>query len=566
MNDPSTESQETFLGHPKGLYILFFTEMWERYSYYGMRALLTLFLTATITSENPGYGWNKEMAFALYGWYTMLVYVMSIPGGIFADKVLGQKRAVMLGGILLVFGHLTLAINAPIAFYTGLGLIILGVGFLKPNISTMVGGLYRKGDDRRDLGFYIFYIGINLGAFAAGLTIGPLGEDVNWHYGFGLAGIGMFIGQIIYVWGQRYLVGIGDPPQKANISVNRSVEPSMLRKLLRHKTAFVVTALIITLGLYMTFSPIFILWQIMDHIGYGILILALSLFVGFGMVIYSELDHIEKDRVIVLLLSFLIVVVFWGAFEQAGGLMNVYARDKTDRLINPFWIDIFFVVMVLIGLIQGVIKKRKGEATAMAWIIGSILAAVGLFAVRFYFITTNPWEVPATVFQSVNSFFIFTLATMIGAFWYRRHHKGKESSSLFKMGVGVVIMGWGFFFMAAAYSQYESIGSSAMYWLILAYLFHTVGELCLSPVSLSFITKLAPVKYASIMMGTYFAFTGFGNKLAGILGELSQSAGEFQIFMGIAIFCTIVGLLVVVLIKPLKRLSHGAEDIIEAPQ
>ena len=207
----------------------------------------------------------------------------------------------------------------------------------------------------------------------------------------------------------------------------------------------------------------------------------------------------------VMLLSFLLIIVFWGAFEQAGGLMNIYADEKTNRMLMGF-------------------------------------------------------EVPASWFQSVNAFFIITLGTAVAGFWYKRKLKGKESSSLFKMAIGVIIMGWGFLFMTFASMEFDNSGSSAMYWLVLAYLFHTIGELCASPVALSFITKLAPLKYASLMMGAYFAATGVGNKVAGWVGEYSQSAGELEIFTGIAIFCTVIGLLVIALLKPLKRLTHGAED------
>ena len=440
------EKREELWGHPKGLYILFFTELWERFSYYGMRAILVLFMIASATGENPGYGWSEVDALSLYGTYTMLVYLMSIPGGLLADRWLGQKKTVMLGGLLLCVGHGILAVEALWAFYTGLGLIILGVGGLKPNISTMVGGLYAPGDDRRDSGFTIFYIGINIGAFLSALIVGGIGQTWGWHYGFGLAGIGMLVGQIVYIWGQKYLKGVGEATKDA------SPEEMAAKK--------------------------------------------------------RPLTQVEKDRMIVMFLSFLLIIVFWGAFEQAGGLMNVYAEQKTDRVI---------------GFLN--------------------------------------WEVPASWFQSVNAFFIITLGTPIAAFWYNWKRKGRESSSIFKMATGVIIMGWGFLFMSAASLQFESEGSSAMYWLVLAYLFHTVGELCASPVALSFITKLAPLKYASFMMGAYFAATGLGNKVAGLLGEWSQSAGELEIFTGIAIFCTLVGLLVMALLKPLKRLTHGAEEI-----
>jgi POT family proton-dependent oligopeptide transporter len=457
MSNTNTVNQKELFGHPLGLYVLFFVEMWERFSYYGMRAILTLFLAAPILLDNPqsGYGWTNAETLSFYGTYTMFVYLTSIPGGWIADKFIGQKNAVMLGGILLCIGHGILAIDTQWAFFTGLILIVIGVGFLKPNISTMVGGLYKKGDDRRDKGFYIFYIGINLGAFLGALIVGGVAAKWGWHYGFGLAGIGMALGQLVYMFGLRHLEGIGDFIGKKNAQ-----EQELINK---------------------------------------------------------PLSSIEKDRMLVMFLSFLIIIVFWGAFEQAGGLMSLYTEQKTNRILSfsiPF--------------------------------IGN--------------------EVPAAVFQSINAFFIIVLGTIVGNFWFKWGKKGKESSSLFKMAIGVIIMAFGFVFMSKASTEVvmegdQIIEKSAMIWLVLAYLFHTIGELCASPVALSFITKLAPVKYASFMMGAYFAATGLGNKVAGFVGEMSEGAGEFQVFTGIAIFCTLFGVLILAILKPLKRLTHGAEDI-----
>jgi POT family proton-dependent oligopeptide transporter len=437
------EQREIF-GHPVGLFILFFTEMWERFSYYGMRAILVLYLVQATGDTNSGLGWTNGEALALYGWYTMLVYVASIPGGWIADKFLGQKKSVLYGGILLVAGHSILAIEEMWAFYSGLGLIVAGVGMLKPNISTMVGGLYKQGDIRRDKGFTIFYIGINVGAFLSSLIVGYVGEVHGWHYGFGLAGIGMALGLIQYLVGQKYLKNVGN-------FLGESKDPE-------EKAA-------------------------MD----------------------KPLTKIEKDRIIVLFISFLLVIVFWGAFEQAGGLMNIYAKEKTNRM--------------LMG-----------------------------------------WEIPASWFQSLNAMFIIFLGTAVAGFWASRKLRGKISTSLYKMILGLIIMGTGFFFMTAASAQFESNGSSAMYWLVLAYLFHTVGELCISPVALSYITKLSPLKYGSIMMGIYFAMTGLGNKLAGLLGESAEDLGEYTVFTGIALFCVIFGILVMLFRKKLEILTHGAED------
>ena len=437
-------NKKEIFGHPIGLFVLFLTEMWERFSYYGMRAILTLYLVSKTTDANSGLGWTHIEALELYGWYTMFVYLMSIPGGYIADKFIGQKKSVLVGGILLVAGHGILAYTEMWAFYTGLALIVLGVGMLKPNISTMVGSLYKKGDIRRDKGFTIFYIGINIGSFLASIIVGYVGEVIGWHYGFGLAGIGMALGLLVYYYGQPYLKDIGN-----FIGDSKSEkEKELLNK---------------------------------------------------------PLTKIEKDRVIVLFISFLLVIVFWGAYEQAGGLLNLYALEKTNRMF------------------------------------------MGM-------------EVPASWFQSLSALFIIFIGAGVARFWAKRKLKGKNASSIFKMLIGLIIMGAGFLFMSAASLQFEKEGSSAMYWLIFAYFLNVVGELSLSPVALSFITKLAPVKYASIMMGLYFAMTGIGNKLAGLLGESASQYGEFTIFTGIAVFCIAFGLLVMLFRKKLHDLTHGAED------
>ncbi|MFZ9002660.1 MAG: peptide MFS transporter [Robiginitalea sp.] len=488
-------------GHPLGLYILFFTEMWERFSYYGMRGILVLYLTAKTVGDNPGLGWLDAEALSLYGWYTMLVYVASIPGGIIADKIIGQKRAVMIGGFLLVAGHGILSVEEMWAFYTGLGLIVSGVGMLKPNISTLVGGLYRPGDEKRDKGFSIFYIGINVGAALASLIVAYVADIWGWHAGFGLAAIGMVLGQLVYLSGQRYLLEVGNKPEKAsreegNVSIGKIFSQQFSKR----------TPLLTTLILAVVSSLVAWFFIGDQRLAYILFFIFLSVVVGMMITIYGDLEsQQEKDRYLVLLLSFIIVIVFWGAFEQAGGLMNLYAQARTDRFVLGY-------------------------------------------------------EVPAAAFQFFNPFYIILFAVPVANFWLWWKHRGKEASSLFKMANGVIIMGLGFVFMVFASMQYESLGKSALYWLALAYLFHTIGELSASPVALSFITKLAPVRYGALMMGVYFAATGLGNKVAGLLGESATELGELTIFLGITIFCVIFGLLVITILKPLKRLTHGVEE------
>ena len=505
--------------------------------------------TAKTTAINAGYGWTNEEALGLYGWYTMLVYVASVPGGIVADRLFGQKKTVMLGGLLLCLGHSILAVDALWAFYAGCFFIILGVGCLKANISSMVGGLYKKGDSTRDKGFYIFYIGINLGAFIAGFLVGYIGENINWHYGFGMAGIGMFIGQIIYMWGQKYLRKVGNLVKPDSTTEKVSIG-SLFKDMSKSYLNVAISIILLIVSIYIISSI---------SIPYGILTLSISIFAVLAMGSYRSLNRVDKDKILVLLLSFLLVIAFWGAFEQAGGLMNLYAKQKTDRFISLMNLDILFIGIISILGVAGLfnsIKKRK----AKYWYLGSGLLLTIYLVLKEWVFVGDPFEIPAGAFQSVNSFFIFILAVPIANFWYFWRQKKREASSLLKIPLGLIIMGWGFLFMSAASLQYMQEGSSAMYWLILAYLFHTIGELCSSPVSLSFITKLAPIKYGSIMMGIYFAATGLGNKLAGVLGEWSQQAGELEIFTGIAIFCTVFGGLVILIIKPLKRLTHGVEE------
>jgi POT family proton-dependent oligopeptide transporter len=491
--------KSTLFGHPIGLYILFFTEMWERFSYYGMRALLVLYMTTETIGDarGPGLGWTSQEALALYGWYTMLVYVMSIPGGMIADKLLGQKKAVLLGAVVLCVGHGVLVFTDTWAFYTGLGLVILGVGLLKPNISTMVGGLYAQGDIRRDKGFSIFYIGINTGSLLATMVIGFVVAKWGWHAGFGLAGIAMVSGLLVYLWGQKYLTHVGNLEVQEKNTVDESSYGALFQNLLTSKKQLTFTIILAVVSVFGWYS---LGW------GFGLLFLFLTVISALMMMIYKELDsQQDKDRFLVLLLSFIMVIIFWGAYEQAGGLMNLYADSKTDRML---W-----------GM-----------------------------------------QVPTVMFQSLNAGFIIIFAAIVASYWAKRKLKGKEASSIFKMAIGIIIMGFGFLFMVFATMEFEKVGSSSMLWLVMAYLFHTIGELCISPVALSFITKLSPVKYASLMMGVYFAATGLGNKVAGIIGESASELGEYAVFLGILVFTLLIGALFLMLLKPLKRLTHGAED------
>lgn len=448
------------LGHPVGLFILFFTEMWERFSYYGMRAILVLYLVAQ--TDTGGLAWSDAEALSLYGWYTMLVYLMSIPGGILADTVLGQKKAVMLGGALLVAGHSLMAVTHIYAFYGALALIVLGVGLLKPNISTMVGGLYQRGDGRRDAAFTIFYMGINIGAFLASLIVGYVGEEIGWHYGFGLAGIGMALGQIVFIAGQKHLKDVG------NLEPKTAANPSV----------------------------------------------GLDAFRGFS----KEDWH----RIYAILISFLIVIVFWAAFEQAGGFLTLYAERFTNRVIPMPLTE------------------------------------------------SGVWEMPTSWFQALNPLFIVVFGGVMSGLWMFLARRGKEPSSISKMGLGTVIMGLGFALMVGAslergagwlQTQVDENALSNLWWLVGAYWFHTIGELALSPVSLSFITKVSPKKVVATMMGLYFAVTGLANKVAALVGTQAAQYGEMAVFVGIATVSILLGILLMLFSKQINRLTHEKQGV-----
>ncbi|AKF80898.1 proton-dependent oligopeptide transporter, POT family [Myxococcus fulvus] len=433
-------------GHPRGLYLLFFTEMWERMSYYGMRGLLVLFLTSQV---NGGFGWSKSEALSLYGTYTGLVYLTPIVGGFIADRFMGQRRAVVLGGVLMMIGHLVLALPSVMMFYVGLGFLIIGNGFFKPNISTMVGGLYAPGDGRRDGAFTIFYMGINLGAMLGNFICGTLGEKVGWHWGFGSAGVGMFLGLIAFLSLQKKLLGdVGLAPVKPTPQTQVAQAGGEKK--------------------------------------------------GFS--------RDEIDRIVVIFIIALFVVAFWAGFEQAGGLMNLYTNEKVDRHI--------------------------------------------LFG-----------EVPTTWFQNFNSFFIVALAPVFAGLWGWLAARGKDPSIPVKMGMGLVFLSIGFVFMLGASNQSADVGKAAAYWVILAYLFHTMGELCLSPVGLSMVTKVAPQRIVSAMMGVWFLANAAANKLSGVIGGYSEKLGEFDIFLYISIGTGIAGLILLVVSPVLKKMMHGTDEV-----
>lgn len=509
-------------GHPVGLFMLFFTEMWERFSYYGMRALLVLYLISELGGDNPGLGWSKSDASSLYGWYTMLVYITPILGGIIADKLLGFRKAIVIGGVLMALGHLALAFEPMPAFYLGLGLLIIGNGFFKPNISSIVGQLYPEGSDKKDSGYTIFYQGINVGAFLGSILCGYLGETLGWHYGFGLAGIFMFIGLIQFQLSQKMFGEIGLPPAKANLRGNTDLIKSVENK---------------------------------------------------GK---EKLTKVEVQRLVVVGVLAFFSIFFWAAFEQAGSSMNIFASEYTDRSLQGFGIMIFKVVGAILSTLPVVIltwlflgmRKAIGKEypAAMGFMAVSVLILWGIISYMVYnqFLDKNP-EVPATWFQSLNALFIFTLAPLFSTIWQKLAKTKLNPNGPQKFAIGLILLGLGFIPMVIGSAGIggNSVQKVSMIFLVLAYLLHTMGELSLSPVGLSYVNKLSPKRLLGIMFGIWFFASAMGNKLAGSFSSYMEKIAEessMSDFFNILVWIPIVGGIVLFLLSfPLKKFMHGVK-------
>ncbi|MGL5291816.1 MAG: peptide MFS transporter, partial [Vibrionaceae bacterium] len=444
----TTPSQQTWLGHPKGLFFLFSSELWERFSYYGMRAILVLYLADQ--TVNGGLGWTQVDALKLYGIYTALVYITPLIGGWLADTYLGQRRSIIIGAVLMAIGQFTLALPHSLApdlvnviFYVGLAFIILGNGLFKPNISTMVGDLYETGDSRRDGAFTIFYMGINIGSFLAGIVCGFAAMHFGWQAAFVCAGIGMVLSLIIQAFfASKYLGDVGIIPAA------------------KKRGAHSATAL----------------------------------------------TKEELDRIKVILILGLFTIIFWAGFEQAGGLMNLYAQNYTDRMIGGF-------------------------------------------------------EVPTAWFQSLNPFFIIIFAPLVAMLWVKM---GKnEPTSPVKFALGLIFLAIGFLSMVGAVLDQDGDMSvkTSMFWLVGAYMFHTLGELCLSPIGLSMVTKLAPLRLASLMMGAWFGFNALANYAAGMIGSFVGNAGAMAVFGGIALAAVVSAVILLLFANRLVYWMHGAEGV-----
>ena len=496
-----------FLGHPKGLFVCFATEMWERFSYYGMRALLILYLT-------KHWEFTDATSYLIYGAYTSLVYIMPVFGGMLADQILGSKKAVTYGAILLVFGHLGMTVESnEQIFYLSLALIVSGVGFLKPNISTMVGALYEEGDPRRDSGFTIFYMGINIGAFTATLLCGYLGEEIGWAYGFGAAGIGMLLGLFIFLWGQKYLEGLAEPPSNKYMTKVNGIS---------FENWAYISGVVMVLVTWFLVQNSQLVGQLLG--GFGVI------FIG-AWLLYALLKCApeERDRLIVVGILILFSLIFWALFEQAGSSLNILTDRGVDRVIFG-------------------------------------------------------WEVPASMFQSLNAGFIFTIAPLFALLWVALAKRNMEPSTPIKFSIGIVLVGLGF--LALVYGMNSSEGlQTGVIWIVLIYLLHTLGELCLSPVGLSSVTKLSPQRIVGFMMGMWFFASAAGNYVASLIAKgtagdpvlkiaeriyfqvmnlpedtftVNQKNGFMDVYTDVGLIAIGCGIFLAIITPLLRKLMHGA--------
>jgi POT family proton-dependent oligopeptide transporter len=510
-DDTATAALDTsFFGHPSGLATLFFTELWERFSYYGMRALLVLFMTAAATGANPGLGFDTAKATAIYGLYTFFVYILSLPGGWVADNIWGQRRAVLIGGIIIAAGHFTMAgplIGLPdvATFYGGLALIVVGTGLLKPNVSTMVGDLYPEGGARRDAGFSIFYMGINFGAILGPLLCGWLAESgvgflglaANWHAGFSLAGFGMVLGLISYQLGADRLGEAG----RLEVEASPPEVAATARRF--YMISASIAAAIVGFGVLMSSGVVGITLQTLaQYLGYAAVAITLAFFAY--IIFFGGHTEDEQKRLGVIFWLFILAALFWSGFEQAGSSLNLFAKDLTDRNV-----------------------------------LGTLI--------------------PASTLQLINPLFIVLLAPVFGGLWTWLANRNTNPSIPVKFGLGLFGLAGGFFVLSWGAANATAENPVTPAWLIVTYFLHTCGELCLSPVGLSSMTKLAPDNRVGQMMGIWFVAAALGNLFAGLLAGQLETLAPDSLFWTVAMITGGGGVIALIASPFVQRLMGDVE-------
>jgi POT family proton-dependent oligopeptide transporter len=573
--------KDKVLGHPAGLFVLFFTEMWERFSYYGMRAILVIFLTGAISGNNPGWGWDTSTALSLLGTYALFVYLTPIVGGWLADNKIGYRMAVVIGALLMTLGHASMAVETPTFLYIGIALLIVGNGFFKPNMTSIISKMYTGKDDKKDGAYNIYYMGVNAGAFIGIMLCGWVGEKIGWSYGFGLAGIFMLLGMLQFYYAQSIFGSLGDKPKKT--------ENNLVDTRTENKTEKLNTFSILDYSLVLIFiisALIFIINDPLSKIGniqalnfsiagmsdslFFALIAAIT-FIILLIVRIPRYTKIERDRMIAFTIFCLFTIFFWAAFEQAAGSLPIYTRDFTDRILEGTAGSIFKIIDLIVTVVPMLVityvlvklfNKTFNKISLSNIILGiSFLIVWSIIIYKLYIeFQATETEVPITWFAILNSLFIIIFAPLFTKWWDSKYNPPASV----KYGLGLIIMAIGFGLLAFATKDIPLGAKTAklsMIWLVLAYLFHTLGELCLSPMGLSYLSKLVPARMVAFMFGVYYLAIAIGNKLAHYIGgdieKISQESGLSYFFLIFTIVPIGLGLLSFALHPLLKKLMHG---------
>ena len=570
---------KTVIGHPAALFVLFFTEMWERFSYYGMRAILVIFLTGAILGDNPGWGWSSSAALSLLGTYAMFAYLAPLAGGWLGDKKIGYRNAVVIGALLMTLGHASMAVETPTFLYIGISLLVIGTGFFKPNITSIISKIYEGRDDKKDGAFNIFYMGVNAGAFLGIMLCGWVGEKVGWSFGFGLAGIFMLLGMIQFYYAQPLFGKIGGVPEKYDKKLevkkenNEKLNPfSPLDILLI--LIFVVSALIFIIN-----DPLSKIGgiNILNFSYFGMedsLFFALVAFISFITLLLVRIPRytpIVRDRMIVFTIFCLFTVFFWAAFEQGAGSLPLYTRDFTDRFLEGNSALIFKIVdisvtivplLVITYVLISLFKKTFTEILFSNIVLGlSFIIVWGIIIFKIYSESqSTSTEVPITWFAILNSLFIIIFAPLFSKWWDSSYNPPASV----KYFLGLALLGIGFGFLAFGARNVPAGADSAslsMMWLVFAYLFHTLGELCLSPMGLSYLSKLIPARMIAFMFGVYYLAVAIGNKLAHYVGgdidKITQQYSLSGFFLIFTIIPIALGFISLLLHPIIKKSMHG---------
>ena len=568
------------LGHPSGLFVLFFTEMWERFSYYGMRALLVMFFTASLMEE--GWAWPREHAMALFGSYTALVYLSTLVGGYMADKKIGYRMAVVIGALLMTLGHASMAFETPFFVYMGLTFLVVGSGFFKPNMTSIISVMYEEHQEKKDGAYTIFYMGVNAGAFLGILLCGYLGETVGWSWGFGLAGIFMLFGMLQFWFAQGIFGEVGKKPIKEEVSEMNQNDDD--KRVPFTGWQYVVIAACSILGLtWIINQPASKIsngsFNLLNFEMFGLdgnsftILVALGLFIVLLVFRLSQYSKITREKMLAVTFFAFLTIFFWGIFEQAPGTLTIFAKDYTNRVLEGnagfifkianslmTLIPLSIITWVLFLLFKQTFKKYPFSNIFLG------LSFLIIWAIAFWMLGTefqkDQSEIPASWFGVLNSLYIITFAPLFSKWWESKYNP----SANVKFGIGMFLLALGMAFVAFGSRNIipgAQTASVSIIWLIMVYLFHTLGELCISPVGLSYVSKLVPGRMIALMFGIWYLAIAIGMKLAGIFGEnvdaIADKNGISYFFWILTIIAAVLGVFSIIMNPVIKKLMHGVK-------